>query len=426
MNKKVMIGGIIAIVAISLIAVSILRTTGSASAFGGGSGYPVKVAEIQKGDISSYISANGIIEEVEKGEVYFDTPLKVLNVLVAEGDKVTKGQKLLELDTGSMVSELEKLKTNKGIQELSLNSSVSNAEANRAKSTVDTAERAYNDSKKTYDKNKDLYASNAISKSELDISENAVIQAESALSDAREAYKVAVESKNVNKTTAEENIKVMDISIKDLENSIARIAESQLSPIDGVVAAVNVDAGGFTSNMQPVCKIINPDKLQVRAKIKEYDIKNVSVGQKVRITGDAIDKEKNISGKVTAISPVATISRTTSGDETVIEVTITVDNPEGILKPGLNVTCDVYTVDKKGVVVAPMEMITEDKDGNKLVYVVDKENNTMKETMVKLGINSDMTVEVLEGLKEGDVAIIEPQPMYKDGAKIRILEDTEK
>ena len=246
------------------------------------------------------------------------------------------------------------------------------------------------------------------------------------MNDARDGYNVAVETRNVNRTTTEENLKVTDISIKDIENSIAKIAELTVSPIDGVVAALNVDAGGFVSNVQPAYKVINPDKLQVKAKIKEYDIKNIAVGQNVRITGDAIDKEKVITGKVTAISPIATINRTTSGEETVIEVTVTVENPEGILKPGLNVTCDIYTVDKKGVVVAPMEMITEDKDGNKLVYVVDTANKTMKETMVKLGINSDMTVEVLEGLKEGDVVIIEPQPMYKDGAKVRILEDTAK
>ncbi|NJD04616.1 MAG: efflux RND transporter periplasmic adaptor subunit [Ruminiclostridium sp.] len=424
MNKKVMIGGIIAIAAISLIAVNILKSTGAASVFGGGGGYPVKVAEIQKGEISAYISANGVIEEVEKSEVFFDAPFKVSRVLVAEGDKVAKGQKILELDTGSLVSELEKLKTNKGIQALSLNSKVADAEVNRAQSAVNNALRTYNDSKRAYADNKELYDSNSISKKELDISENACIQAESALNDARAAYKVAVESRSLNKSTAEENMKVMDITINDLEDRIARTAESQLSPMDGVVAALNVDTGGFTSNMQPAYKVINPDKLQVKAKIKEYDIKNVSVGQNVRITGDAIDKEKNISGRVTAISPVATVSRTTSGDETVIEVTIAIDNPEGALKPGLNVTCDVYTVDKKGVIVAPLEMITEDKDGNKLVFVVDMKSKTMKETMVKLGINSDMTVEVTEGLKEGDVVIIEPQPMYRDGAKVRILEDT--
>lgn len=426
MSKKVMIGGIIAIVTVSLIAVSILKGSGASSVFGGGGGYPVRVAEIQKGDISSYISANGVVEEVEKGEVFFETPLKVLKVLVAEGDRVTKGQTILELDTASLASELEKLKTNRGIQQLSLNSNVANAEVDRAQSAINTAERTLKDSKEAYEKNKDLYASNAIPQKELDASEKAVIQAESALADAQAAYKVAVESRSVNKTTTQENIKVMDISIKDIENSIARIAESVVSPMDGVIAALNVEAGGFVTNAQAAYKIINPDKLQVKAKIKEYDIKNVKAGQNVRITGDAIDKETSVGGRITAISPVATVSRTTSGEETVIEVTITVENPDGILKPGLNVTCDVYTVDKKGVIVAPMEMITEDKDGNKLVYVVDTANSVMKETMVKLGINSDMTVEVVEGLKEGDTVIIEPQPIYSDGAKVRILGDQAK
>ena len=426
MNKKVVIGSLIGIAAIALITVSIIKNTGSTSAFGGGSAFAVKVAEIQKGDVSSYISANGIIEEVEKGEVFFDTPLKVERVLVAEGEKVTKGQKVLEVDIASLVSELDKLKTNKSIQELSLNSNVADSAVNRAQSAVKNAERNYNDSKKTYTSNKELYASNAISKNELDLSENAYIQSESALADARSDYKVEVESRSINRTTTEENLKIINISIADLETRMEKIGASLVSPIDGVVAALSVEEGAFTSSMQSAFKIINPEKLQVKAKIKEYDIKNISVGQAVRITGDAIDKEKDIPGKVTVISPVAIINRTTSGEETVVEVTITVENTDGVLKPGLNVTCDVYTVDKKGVVVAPMEMITEDKDGNKLVYVVDMENKTMHETMIKLGINSDMTVEVLEGLKEGDLVILGPQPMYKDGAKIRIQEDTKK
>lgn len=428
MNKKLVIGIVVVVlIALMIGANFFMNTEAGASVFGGsGSGYQVRVAAIQKGDISSYISANGVVEEVEKGEVFFDTPLKVLKVLVSEGDRVTSGQQVLEVDTGSMVSELEKLKTNKGIQQLSLNSGVSGAEVNTAQSTVRKAEKAYNDSLDALKKNKDLYASNVISKSELEAAEKAVNTAQSALEDAREAYKVAVERKDVNRTTAEENMKLTDISIKDLETRMAKIAEAVESPMDGVITALNVEAGGYTGNVQSAYKVINPDKLQVRAKIKEYDIKNVAVGQNARITGDAIDKDKIINGKVTAISPVATVSRTTSGEETVIEVTITVDNSEGVLKPGLNVTCDVYTVDRKGVIVAPMEMITEDKDGNKLVYLVDLETKTMKETLIKLGINSDMTVEVVEGLKEGDVVIIEPQPVYKDGAKVRILEDKEK
>ena len=425
MNKKVLIGIVIVVLIAGMVAANFLMNRdGSAPAFGGGSSFPVKVAAIQKGDISSYITANGVIEEVEKAEVFFDTPLKVEKVFVKKGQKVAKGQEILKLDTSSMVSELEKLKVNKNIQELSLNSKTADSEAERALSALKTAERNYTDSQKTYSSNKELYAANAISRNELDLSENAMVQAENALSDARSAYSIAVENKNVNRSTAEENLKITNLSIADLESRLAKINASVISPMDGVVAAISLEEGAYTNSVESAYKIINPDKLQIKANIKEFDTKNVAVGQLVRITGDAIDKEKKVEGKVFSISPVAIINRTSSGDETVVEVAITLDNPDGILKPGLNVACDIYTVDKKGVIVAPMEMITEDKDGNKLVYVVN--NGVMKETRVKLGINSDMTVEVMEGLKEGDQVVLEPQPTYKDGAKARILEDGKK
>lgn len=422
MRKKVIIGAIIAIAAILLIAAGILKSTGSASVFGDGKAYPVKVEKLQKSDISAYITANGAAEEVEKAEVFFDTPLKVVKVLAAEGNKVTSREKVLEVDISSLYSELEKLRINQDIQKLSLNSGLGDLEVNRAKSAVKNAERSYNDSKKTYLSNKELYDSKVISKKELDMSENVYIQAESALADARSAYDAAVESRSINKATLEKNLKIIELSISDLENKIARIDSAMHSPIDGVVVSVNTEEGAFTGSMQPAYKVINPEKIQIRAKVKEYDIKNVSAGQSVRITGDAIDKDKNISGRIASISPVAVVNRTTSGEETVIEVIISVENPEGLLKPGMNVSCDIYTVSKSGVIVIPMEMITEDKDGNKLVYVVNTENNTMKSVMVKLGINSDMAVEVTEGLKEGDVVIREPQPMFRDGAKVRILE----
>lgn len=423
MNKKVLTGIIIAIVAVVLITVVVLKSTGSISAFGGGNAYSVKAARIAKSDISSYVSSSGIVEEVEKAEVFFDTPLKVQKVFVGEGRKVTSGQKILDLDMDSLNSELEKLKINKKIQELSLNSTVSGAEADRADSSVKNAERAYNDSKKTYLNNKELYAANAISKNDLDMSEKAYIQSEAALKDARTAYGTAVESRNINRATAEANLNIINLSISDLEKRIQKIDKDMTSPIDGVVAQLNVEEGNFTGSMQSAYRIINPDKLQVKANIKEYDIKNIAVGQTVRITGDAIDKEASVRGKVSGISPVAVVNRTASGEETVVEVTIAIDGAGNILKPGLNVTCDIYTVEKKDVLVAPMEMITEDKDGNKLVFVINTANSTMVQKQVTLGINSDMNVEITGGLKEGDLVVLEPQPMYRDGSKVRLQDN---
>lgn len=421
MNKKVIIGGLIGISAIALITVGVLKTIGNP----GGSAVQVKTAKIEKGELSSYISADGVVEEVEKAEVFFDTPLKVNKVLIEEGQKVTKGQQLLELDLDALNSQLETYKINKNSQQTSLNSKALDAEVERASNNLKAAERNYNDAKKTYEDNKVLYEANAISKSELEMSEKAYIESESGISglkNARIAYNSAVESRSNSKKSGEDNLKVTDIQIADLEKKISTIREECLSPIDGIVATIGVQEGAYTGTMQSAYKIIDPNKLQVRAKINEYDIKNVKAEQNVKLTGDAIEKGTDVPGIVKSVSPVAVTNMTSSGNETVVEVLIRVDDAGDALKPGLNVTCEIAILDKKDILLAPMEAITPDKDDNMMVFVVDEGTKILEQRNVTVGINSDMNVEILEGLEVGELIVLDPQPSYTNGMRVRIKE----
>ncbi len=421
MSKKVVFGALIGISVIALITVGILKATGTS----GGNAVLVETIKIEKGEISSYISADGVVEEVEKAEVFFDTPLKVNKVLIEEGQKVTKGQQLLELDLDSLNSQLETYKINKNSQQTSLNSKTLDAEVERASNNLKAAERSYNDAKKTFEDNKVLYEANAISKSELEMSEKAYIESESGISglkNARIAYNAAVESRKNSKKSGEDNLKVTDIQISDLEKKINAIRDECLSPIDGVIVSIGVQEGAYTSAMQSAYKIIDPDKLQVRAKINEYDIKNVKAEQNVKLTGDSIEKGTNVPGIVKSVSPVAVSSMTSSGNETVVEVLIRVDDAGDVLKPGLNVTCEIATLDKKDILLAPMEAITPDKDDNMMVFIVDEGTKTLKQQNVRIGITSDMHVEILEGLQEGTLIVLDPQPSYTDGMRVRIKE----
>jgi len=71
------------------------------------------------------------------------------------------------------------------------------------------------------------------------------------------------------------------------------------------------------------------------------------VGQKVRITGDAIREDVEVLRVVESISPVAKTNMTASGEEVVIEVDISIDNTALNLKPGLSVDCEILTDEKK-------------------------------------------------------------------------------
>jgi len=106
----------------------------------------------------------------------------------------------------------------------------------------------------------------------------------------------------------------------------------------------------------------------------------------------------------------------------VVEVVISIDNANAALKPGLSVDCQIMTMEKNDIVIVPIGVLKTDKDEKEYVLKVDKEKGIMVRQDVKLGIISDMMAEVLEGLKEGDIVVDDPQSFHKDGSKVRILE----
>ncbi|NLD49430.1 MAG: efflux RND transporter periplasmic adaptor subunit [Clostridiaceae bacterium] len=424
--KKIIIAVVILVVVVGgLIGLSMLINNNFQSVFSQGPTYSVEAVKVENGSISSSVSASGSIEEIEKYDVYMDTTLKVTKLLVEKNQKVKKGDKLFEVDTDNIVSELEKLRINKNVEELSMVTPSLEAEVKRAEASIRSAEKALKDEKEKYQNNKVLFEAKAISQSEFDMNKRAVESAEDALENAKHTYETALEARNADKKVKQERLKATNLGISDLEKQISKINNSLVCPIDGVIVEANVQEGAFTNSTVPAFRIINTEKLRVRARLSEYNMKGVKSGQNVIITGDAIDKGVEVTGKVESISPVAKNNMTSGGEEIVVEVIISIENKDSVLKPGLSVDCEISTTEKNNIVVIPQTPIRDDKDGNKYVYVIDKETNTITQKTLKLGIISDMKVEVVEGLSEGDVIVLDPQPYYKDGAKVSIKDKEE-
>lgn len=417
MKKKIIVGSVIAIVIIAFVAINILKNSGAIGAFGGGKTFEVQVQKVQKGNISSSISASGVIEEVNKQEVYFDSALKVKKLLVEKNQKVSKGEKIIEFDLDSLLSELDKEKVNKTVQELAIQRATAGTGANN----LESAQLAFDESKEDYENSKFLYEAQAISKADLNKAEKAYKDAEIALKNAR----LGLNSQNIDTQSQMQGLKTTLLRIADIETKLKKIEENSVSPIDGVLAEVNVEEGGFTNSTQPTFRIVNTDKLKIKADVKEFDIKQVSAGQEVVITGDAIEKSDGVTGRVSSISPVAKKSITSGEEETLIEIEVEIVKSHPVLKPGLSVTCDVITQVKTGVPIISFETLREDKDGNKSVLVVDS-SGIIHERPVKLGVTADLDAEVLEGLKEGEKVITKVQPSMKEGSKAKIIGENTK
>ena len=205
-----------------------------------------------------------------------------------------------------------------------------------------------------------------------------------------------------------------------MENAQKKLEDYTITaPISGTVVTKNVKAGDKldNSNMSTEMAVIyDMSSLECELNVDELDIKNVELNQDVFITSDAIDG-KRYKGKVTNVS----VNGTTSGGVTTYPVTVSIIDFDEDLLPGMNIDVEIITSMAKDVIAVPVTSVNR---GN-IVYVkgekTDKGDNApegFKSVMVETGINNNQYIEIVSGLKEGDVIYI-PRITVSDSSKNR-------
>jgi len=203
-----------------------------------------------------------------------------------------------------------------------------------------------------------------------------------------------------------------------------KILNMEKSTIDGVLTEVNVKEDSYTDSVQPAFVIVDTQNLFVNASVKDKYINKIKEGQSVVITCDAFNKDEKYNGKVTRVAPIAVKSTVAQQSENVfIDVEISLDKISDTMKPGLKVNCNITTDEKKDTLIGKFEMLKDDKDDNKFVFIVDSKTKKLKKEKIKLGILSDMEFEILSGVKSGDMIVIDPLPTLKNGDLVKITKE---
>lgn len=396
----------------------------------------VKVERVLRQDISSVISAGGVVEEIKKKDIYAVQPLRILSLYIKKGDKVKKGDKLIEYDLDEINSQYEQLLISKKIQEIvaqKLETAEDYKSITAFTSAVYQAENAITLAQDNY---RQLELNSKKMGYDSKTAEIALNDAKIAVENAKYAYSISksnlydaletndrVESgRKLDLDIQRENLEAILLKIKDTENLINKINSSMLSPISGVIAEVNAVEGSCANLQIPVTKVINMDYVRIKASVKEFDISKVRLGQYVRVSGDALEPSAFIKGKVTEIAPVVRKKLTASGDESLVDIIVSLDKHYPSLLPGLSVTCKVTTDERDNTPVINFMAIKEDKDGDKSIFIVDK-NGNLRERSIRLGISSEMNAEVTYGVMEGDMVVLNWQPAFKTGDRAKIIEE---
>lgn len=440
MKKKIFIGiGIFAIVLLMIIInLNKAGKESSGVSFGGKKTHEVEVKTLALIPIESTVIVTGSVEEVNKKEIIIPSQTSILKWLVNKGDRVKKGDQLLEVDMSYLEEELNQLYISRDQQVLQLNKTKqlyereggSGAQIALELATInlESAKSYYESQSKLHSNNVKLFNEGIISQSELDMSAEK-------LKDAEEQLRIAELNLTKSSTEATDNksslavdyqiqqkrLEEINLSIESVNKKMDKLNEAIISPLDGILTDIVVEEGYFVNAMQSVGTVVDPSALKVVTDIREYDFKKIALGQKAELTGDAIKEDAIITAKISYIDPIAKEVINGTSKETAINVELLIEEGLEYLKPGFTVDCEITTASKDDAIVASYDMFKEDKDGSKYVFVVD-ENNLLRKQPVKLGIISDFNAEVIEGLKVGDKVVVNPSLVLQEGSKVQVKE----
>lgn len=175
---------------------------------------------------------------------------------------------------------------------------------------------------------------------------------------------------------------------QDLDDAKASAAKDTItSPINGVVAELDVKKGDSIANGATAAVIIDPNSLQTVVSVDELDISKVKVAQKATISLDAIT-DKTFSGSVTQVDPIGT----SSNGVATYSVTVSIENPTNV-KIGMTTNVEITTESKDNVIVVSANALLM-KNGSKgyVLSAADLFDSTGK----SIKLNSTSTAQLIQ------------------------------
>ena len=362
-------------------------------------------------DIVSTISTNGKVEPIQNFDGFAPLPTTVRAVYVKEGDKVHKGQLLIQLNDADARKELTRalavLKgAESGTADVQVQNATSQADLAKAQTERDQATRNLQATQR-------LVEHGAASQAELSAAQDRVSRADADLSVLqRRAGTQAVQNRDA---SAEANVANARAAV---EAARRMVADTRIvAPFNGTVYALGVRPGFFTNTGQLILQEADLSRMQVRGFVDEPEIGHLKVGETVHIYWDALPG-RTWQGSVTAL-PSTVVNR---GNRVVGEVLINVDNQDRALLPNINVNLTIITSSHNNALVLPREAVHEE-DGKNFIYVV-KPDKHLDRRQVQLGVANLTQVEILSGLSQGEVVAVNslsPTPL-RDGVLVKVVE----
>jgi HlyD family secretion protein len=378
----------------------------------------VKIEPVERRDLTASVTASGQVRPQTKVDVASDISGKIIRLSVKEGQVVTKGQFLLEIDPQQAQAAVDHALA-----------ALESAKANQVQAVAGSAQ-----AKKSYERSADIKKNNPS------------LVSDEQLDQLRTTW-------DVNKAMADASLHAVgqaQASVRDAQQALGKTMV--YAPMSGRITRLVVEQGEtavpgtFNKDAATLLTISDMSVLETRVKVDETDVARIHIGDPAVVQIDAFP-DTTFTGKVTKISNSSVAGTTTASTDQAVDYQVTIQllNPPPDTRPDFSATAKIVTANATKVLSVPIIALTvreneailagdtatglgkakptkdigkKDVEG---VFVVGKDNKVTFRP-VKVGIAGEKHFEVLSGLKGGERIVAGTYQAIrelKDGALVR-------
>jgi HlyD family secretion protein len=426
-SKKWIIAIIVPLMVILLIAFFIVSRVFTNNTVEEVQGVPVRVTTPFIGKITRFISYSGNLYPSQTITVLPRIAGKVDNILIEKGDRIGKDDALIFLEDETIGPQLDQTyaalqaaliqyqKVLKGARE---------EELENARALVEQAKKDLKLAEDNFDRIKILYDEGAISQSEYEEAENKLESARTAVENAERNLEMMEEGATEEDIdTAKANVDAMEAQYRlMLLKAGFKVVKA---PAGGLVADILVDVGNFVSQTVPLLVIVQDNPIEAKIFIPEKyyeELLNKKDSITVEIMPTVFLKEDPFTGIITNISPIIDPASRT------FEMEVQIDNPEGLLRPGMYINSRINIESYEDALLVPQTALLKREDSY-IIFCIKEDNadgdlsvSLAYEKKVEIGLKDRNNVQILGGLKKEDRIIYEGNSFLEDGEEVRIIE----
>lgn len=419
---------------------------------------PVEVAVVETGDISLIFSYSGSLQPQDELNIVPGAAGRIESVLVEEGDIVKAGDPIAVIEDDLYQTQIKQAEAGLATAKLNLAKMELGSrpeEIAAAQAAVALAKASLNDVA-TIDDDERTQAASALARAEANLrraqSEYDKIAWAGdvgtkpqalALQDATIAYETALSGYNKQTNPSDSQLAPLMLQVAQAELALAlkvqpfrqvdlataqagiqqaeaavEAAKIQLretiikAPFDGIIADLNITEGSQVGQGTPVAHFISQD-LEAQVGVQESLISQVEQGQSASLNVTAYPGQ-DFPAVVTSVSPTA------DSNSRNFAVKVIPTDGQDLLRSGMFADVSILAQENKNTILAPREAVIQGDEP--YVYVV-QDDNTVEQRTITTGLYDNDRIEVLSGLKPGDVVVITGQPNLQDGTTADVVND---